>query len=491
MKTERSIQEVESLLLDSNSQKSNGGEQLAKTLSQQVDTEQQQVSPRLLRQRDLSVEIDDLEPVPYYKRGWVQIACVSMITIPLGWMLISAFSPQNNSNSPAQANGNPEDREKQLLKESLEQERKKNQDLAFNNGLKTQQIEFVRVESKSPTKPKPPAIPERKPPQVIPRTPAPLYVRPASNPAPLAARSISRPTMTTKPRVPKPSPMEQWLAASRAGSYSSNSSRAKAQNTSDPTDARALGTDTATQEQKTLTDIDNHSDWQPNGGSTPARRSNSSLERNPAMQLASNPTERESYSISPETRNSVALDNLVPGTQAKAKLLTGLSWRANNSMARIRKSIEIELSEPLKNLAGNVVFPKGTRLIARVDEADSTGQIKLSVFGLRYANRKPERIPERTILVLNRDTDDEWLQAKIPRRSNLLEDAGTVAASIFSSENDIAREAIQYANNRNLLRQISQPDTAVFVLSKGTKLRIYVNGAPRELPEDDTFGTQP
>ncbi|OWY64264.1 hypothetical protein B7486_48175, partial [cyanobacterium TDX16] len=91
MKTERSMQEVESLLLDSKPQKSDGEEQLAKTLPQQVDTEQQQVSPRLLRQKGLSVEIDDLEPVPYYKKGWIQIACVLMITIPLGWMLISAF----------------------------------------------------------------------------------------------------------------------------------------------------------------------------------------------------------------------------------------------------------------------------------------------------------------------------------------------------------------------------------------------------------------
>lgn len=490
MKTERSMQEVESLLLDSNPQKSDGGEQLAKTSPQQVDTEQQQVSPRLLRQKGLSVEIDDLEPVPYYKKGWIQIACVSMITIPLGWMLISAFSPQNNPNSPAQANSNPEDREKQLLKESLDQERKKNQDLAFNNGLKAQEIEFVRVESKPPAKPKPQTISERKPPAIVPRPPAPLYVRSAPNPAPLPARSISRPTMTAKPSVPKPSPMEQWLAASKAGSYSSISPRAKAQNTSEPTDARALDTDAAIQEQKTLTDTDNNSDWQPNGGSTPVRRSNSPLEEDPAMQPISNPTKRESYSISQATRNSVALDNLVPGTQAKAKLLTGLSWRANNSTARIRKSIEIELTEPLKNQTGEVVFPEGARLIARVDEADSAGQIKLSVFGLRFPNRQPESIPEGTILVLNRDTDDEWLQAKVPRRRNLLGDAGTVAASIFSSENDIAREAIQYANNRNLLRQLSQPETALFVLPKGTKLRVYVNDADRDLPEGN-FQVQP
>ncbi|OWY65335.1 hypothetical protein B7486_42375 [cyanobacterium TDX16] len=376
------------------------------------------------------------------------------------------------------------------MKESLEQERKKNQELTFNNGLKAQEIEFVRVESKPPAKPKPQTISERKPPAIVPRPPAPLYVRPAPNPAPLLPRPISRPTMTAKPSVPKLSPMEQWLAASRAGSYSSNSPRAKAQNTSEPTNARTLDPDAATQEQKTLTDIHNNSNWQRNGTSTPARLTNFPFEEDPAIQPISNPTERESYSISQVTRNSVALDNLVPGTQAKAKLLTGLSWRANNSMARIRKSIELELTQSLNNRAGAAVFPKGTRLIARVDEADSAGRIKLSVVGLSFPNRQPESIPEDTILVLNRDTDDEWLQAKVPRRSNLLEDAGTVAASIFSSENDIAREAIQYANNRNLLRQLSQPDTALFVLPKGTKLRVYVNDAYRDLPEGN-FQVQP
>ena len=96
---------------------------------------------------------------------------------------------------------------------------------------------------------------------------------------------------------------------------------------------------------------------------------------------------------------------MVAGTETSGKLLTKITWRSNNLTTKIRKPIEIELTNPLKDRSGVSVLPKGTIFLAKVDETN-VEQIKLSVVGLKYAARQPELIPEGTILILNQETDD-------------------------------------------------------------------------------------
>lgn len=175
-----------------------------------------QTQPRLLKQRGLST--DELESVPYYKKPGVQIAALLAVAFPFTWGLVSAFFP-GESNPQSQEANTPQDKENQLLKQSLEQERKKNQDLAIEKGLRTQQMEVVRVkQSASAPIPKPQQPPSVKPAAVrpisVPTRPRTIYVPVRAKPSP----PIQQPTVT-KPLEPEIDPMEQWLAEANRGHY--------------------------------------------------------------------------------------------------------------------------------------------------------------------------------------------------------------------------------------------------------------------------------
>ena len=118
-------------------------------------------------------------------------------------------------------------------------------------------------------------------------------------------------------------------------------------------------------------------------------------------------------------------------------------------------------------------------MLAKVDSTDSTGLVKLSVIALKRANGSLEQVSPGTILVLNQKSDDEWLQAKIPRKNNLgrvSRDLGMIGLSELFDNSGAAQEALRQVNNRTLSRQIYQFKPTFFVLSEGTKVRIYVNG---------------
>jgi len=135
MDKKRSFEEVNKLLFDETENFSEGNIQYNR------DEE-----PRLLKQKQLSLD-QELEPVPYYKKPLVQATVIAVIALPVGWGLVSAFS----SNEPSQTKRSPtsiENSENQILKTSLSQEREKNQDLIIERGLRTQQMEVVRIEPK-------------------------------------------------------------------------------------------------------------------------------------------------------------------------------------------------------------------------------------------------------------------------------------------------------------------------------------------------------
>ena len=487
VKAERSMESVNSLLFDDNAQEFSAKEH-------DVNSKEHETSQRLLKQKSLSIELEKLDSVPYYKRPVVQTVVLLAFAIPVGWGLISAFSTEETPSSQYQSTNYSGDREKQLLKESLEQERKKNQDLAVENGLKTQHLQVIPVKPKPAPKPrlqptarpavreqtspvyKMPAQPQERPSRPI------LYSR-ASN------ASMTRSNITRKTKAqPKPDPMQQWLLASKAGSYGS-SPLTHSQNMSAMAGNNPIDTDpNATQERLASTTKDNSNDWQPTNevGSAMTSSNAASLPRDPELVTRKLPTLTipQSNSISTASNYSTSINNLVAGTETSGKLLTKITWRSNNLTTKIRKPIEIELTNPLKDRSGVSVLPKGTIFLAKVDETN-VEQIKLSVVGLKYAARQPELIPEGTILILNQKTDDEWLQAKIPSQNHLGRDLGMVVLSQLSNAQGATGEILRQVHDRTLFNRLERTESNFFVLPQGTKVRVYVNGFPETYSESD------
>ena len=211
-----------------------------------------------------------------------------------------------------------------------------------------------------------------------------------------------------------------------------------------------------------------------------------SLPRDPELVTRKLPTLTipQSNSISTASNYSTSINNLVAGTETSGKLLTKITWRSNNLTTKIRKPIEIELTNPLKDRSGVSVLPKGTIFLAKVDETN-VEQIKLSVVGLKYAARQPELIPEGTILILNQKTDDEWLQAKIPSQNHLGRDLGMVVLSQLSNTQGATGEILRQVHDRTLFNRLERTESNFFVLPQGTKVRVYVNGFPETYSESD------
>jgi len=234
VKTEQSMEEVNSLLFNDEA------EQVEQFDYRAQEAKEHKTEPRLLKQKGLSTELEELETVPYHKRPKVQAAIMLALALPVGWFMVTAFSPQEPHNAQLQAR--PDDPENSLLKKSLVLERQRNQNLTIEKGLRAQKLEVVPVKAKPSAVPK--SQPISSPPKPISRAssaPQPIYI-PRRVPTPLPSRAIPRPVaypsaaIVAKPRIspaiskstssikqagaePELSPMEQWLAAANAGHY--------------------------------------------------------------------------------------------------------------------------------------------------------------------------------------------------------------------------------------------------------------------------------
>ncbi len=234
VKTEQSMEEVNSLLFNDEA------EQVEQFDYRAQEAKEHKTEPRLLKQKGLSTELEELETVPYHKRPRVQAAIMLALALPVGWFMVTAFSPQEPHNAQLQAR--PDDPENSLLKKSLVLERQRNQNLTIEKGLRAQKLEVVPVKAKPSAVPK--SQPISSPPKPISRAssaPQPIYI-PRRVPTPLPPRAIPRPVayssaaIAAKPRIspaiskstssikqagaePELSPMEQWLAAANAGHY--------------------------------------------------------------------------------------------------------------------------------------------------------------------------------------------------------------------------------------------------------------------------------
>jgi hypothetical protein len=472
-----------------------------------VDTSQSNTESRLLKQKQFLLD-QELEEVPYYKKPFVQAAVVGVIALPLGWGIISAFNPSESTQAQQSSVTRLEERENQILKNSLAQEREKNQNLIVERGLKTQRTEVVRAEPK-PSQPSPKPDVESSPhPQPVatkvvnsapPSTPPPRPIVSAeqTSKALVNTSSIVRPaspSASTKqsPRIPQ-DPMKQWLIAANSGKYgqgvvSDNSSKTSTENLSDAQQ---------TEDLNDIQQVDNEVltaqtfNWQPTGGTGTPLVNEASLISNQQF------------------NNSLLTKNILVGSKATGKLETPIVW--SGKPGSFHQKYLVKLTESLFSTDKSVAIPKGAYLTAQVNEATETGLIQMYVTSILITGQEQtleKPIPKGAIILLGKG--GRQLKAAIQQQNRSSSDlemallsgianaAGSINAprsqTVFGSGSysttttnrnpnhlaafgqGAAQSIVQQMQLRNQRSQQSQSTVLqTFILDAGTTVQIFVN----------------
>jgi len=494
------IEEVNSLLFDDETQEFNSNKHTGDTGQQET----QKTEPRLLKQKELSTDFEQLEAVPYYKRPLVQVAAVLVVAIPVGWLLISAFSPGEPISPQIQSANRPENIQNQLLQKSLDQERKKNQDLSIQNGMKNQRLEVIPV-AQSP-KPEPKVVnrpaPVTAPPvqYVLPRRsvayynppiqyfrPVPQVVKSQLDDTPLRHSKSSTTVVTTPPPPTLEQQQQKLLALSSVGIFGSNT----VANDTSTVDSQATTTSTRVSEKPLRDDISS------------SRKTSYETQTFQQSQLSYQPA----YSDNPSAQ-------LPLGTHAKGELERAIAW--DSSLQNIsQQNYRIKLLEPLKSINGSVVIPQDSYLVARINNATNSGLLEMSVISVQMVENgqlieKPlpqSAISGKAILVLGESGNT--LQSKFHTHSHsgnglampFLAGASQVAGlinqpnsqSIFSSGGGFqstttnrqpnyaagfvggaSQALVQQMQNRNAM-QSTETQAPSFSLPQRYRVQIYVN----------------
>lgn len=423
--------------------------------------------PRLLKERGLSSDLEELEPVPYYKRPKVQAAAMIALTFPLGWGLVSAFSPPKQATQPNTPTTDVEDRQNQLLRESLEQERQKNQDLTIDKGLRAQHVEVAPPNTKPTPKPirqstsaPPVRQPTPPPPQTVAPRPSPVYVTRTVPTSTYAPRRVSTPappktspkTVSYKPSQPatvapvasqqqaqpEPEPMEQWLEQANKGHYVTSSvagSEAVAQpavytssaqdyrgpagsyepSTGDVYDASVPPPDSyPTSAEGSVPDA---SVGYPSATiPTPVPLGTEAQSTYPAQDIAGVPGEPQYPSQYPSEypqQSYQPAEVLDIGSSAQAVLETGVAW-SDEGLEQNSKHI-LRLDEGFKNRQGVEVLPRGTYLVAEVTQKSDAGLFVMEVTQIvRSGDRQKLPVQPGALQIMAKDGSP--LQASLKKK---------------------------------------------------------------------------
>ena len=456
MLKEKSAKEIEALLFDE--EKENNTQQELKSANE-----------RLLRKRQLSIDSEELESVPYYKRPLVAGAFWLIIIVPCGWLLLSVFFP---GSPPSSSNNQEKDSEKKLLKKSLEEERKKNQQLSIEKGLRTQQIEIVPVENESTSAPPPPtksaqastatqaqkpSQPEPAPaPRPAPRTIASPAPRPAPQPVVYTPAPRPQPSPATprvdKPQVvpePEPDPMEQWLAQANRGHYIAQGDtpyRPAVQNVSYTTPnpspvAYAAPNPTAP-------------------ASSPPERQLPTITIPTPVPLdssASNPIEapRPASTYGVETEQILDI-----GSSAESVLETGIAWTEQGIPPN--RQYLLRLKEAFTNTEGVEVLPEDTRLIAQISETSNSGLFFMEVTAIVGDNGERILVTPGVLQIVAEDGSPLKADLKQKGGPGFWDNFGAIAAPgverAFESIADSADSLLVNDGDRSIVRTSGSGD---------------------------------
>ncbi len=509
LKTKRSTEEVNNLLFDDEPKTVNGKDQNAVVQQQNVGTGQQKPEPRLLKQRGLSTELEELAPVPYYKQPVVQTIALLVVAVPMGWGLVSAFSSDGASSRHTSATV-AEDREKELLKRSLDEERKKTTELEIEKGQMAQKLEIVPSRPKPTPQPvhasqpsprvvmAPPPVTTYAPPiRTYSPPPLPPPVEPVQRePSPAPIQVIKAPTPPPAPKAPPPTFEEQeqkWLAMSNVGNSGGNLAL------DDTSDNSSLAA-SATKQQRSLpsSGISQAPSSVVSEVPSPANRgfanSPASVGQSQAYQPASYTTsvgqsqayQPASYTTTSEQPQAYQLASygsaqVMVGSEAEAEIDRTLSWTASSSASGMR--IPIRLTQAIKAIDNSEAIPAGSYLIAQVS-GDSSGNLQLtptSVLLNVNGRLQPERpLPAPGSLMILGANAGKPLHAQTSggtrhRGNGFLSTIGSVAgiAPLPTGGYSNGIYAIDSLAQRSGQSYQSEPIT--YTLKQGTRCHVYVN----------------
>jgi Bacterial conjugation TrbI-like protein len=307
-----------------------------------------------------------------------------------------------------------------------------------------------------------------------PPSPTPVAERPipqpviANDPAPVSIpESAPFPAMRIAPSNPMAGidPMQQWINASNTGSYGQV----------------------------------------PPGLSSPSFSNNRpATAQRPANPLSPNPTTFTPTSVPTSTGRQVLV-----GSEVKAELETPIAW---TSALPTNRRFLVRLTESLKASNGSVILSDNSYVVVRVDRADESGLLELSASSVLMVqgDRQVERpLPNGAVMIVDRR--GRPLVADSQRRSTFWSRLGTAALagienaaglynrptsqSVTSSTGGFSSttqstgpdygaafvqggaESLVNAlqSQQEQVQQEAQQSPPLFVIDKGTNLRLYVN----------------
>lgn len=286
----------------------------------------------------------------------------------------------------------------------------------------------------------------------------------APPPPPLPTTRISRSPVTTIPE--NIDPMKEWLAASNIGVYGSAS----------------ISETTQTQEVQ-IEDI-----------------------KGETGEIVS----PEDGSLGLEQNVDYSTKRILVGSHTDGQLKTPVMW-GGNIPPQENQSYLIQLSKPLKGFGGSEILPKGSYLVAKVINSNSSGFVQMEATSSLVninSDTQEKQIPDGSILILSRH--GEPLKAKSHKGKNVgnivlasilggVEKAAQIEnqASSVTSFNSTGFSSITTDGEKNLaagfaegsLRQVLsgitknqekhlqkiKSEPKVFVIKSGTDVRIFVN----------------
>lgn len=312
--------------------------------------------PERLLKKMVPQEPLESETIPYYKRPIVQIIAVAALGVPILWGLVNAFS----GSSPPETEASTENKQEQLYKESLEEERRKNQALALENAMKKQELEVIPVKQVSSPEPQPKPKPIEQNPKPQPQAvrvqqPQPVRQSVTTTPRVVLPRPQTQPQVVVQ-QEPSPDPMELWLAQANAGHYLAPMGEPAYVSYSVPE------TPEPSPVSETIPTAVTLSENKIPGSPRPRKKDNPSVSVSQRTEMAQN-----------YARSVTMLDI---GSVGRAQLKNGIAWTQSGPPPR---KYLLTLNEPFLNTQGEEILPSGTRVIAEITNASGAGVFFMDV----------------------------------------------------------------------------------------------------------------
>ena len=351
------------------------------------------------RAAEIPFSLEELQPVPYYKRPLIQMATVLGVGLPLVWLVTLAF--KGGEQPVAKAASVKIDAEKTQLIAALDAEREKIRQLELEKAMYEQNIETIATKPKpSPQpKPKPEAQTAPAPTRRVAQTnPQPTVVRHRPQPAPRAAArrqaftTPSEPSSLPQPQTqPKPDPMQQWLAIAEQGHYTTAYAASKPAtpqlvSARDKVVREPLShiTKPPLLDDSVVKDALSNTDLLTKGELT-ARLDTNRLPKRRIVKKKDSDSSRVTSKVASLTSSNTTIIDI--GSSAKATLESAVVWSAGSSNPAERKYL-LRLKDDFENIEGKSVLPKGTRLIAVVKQYSNSGLLAMEVIQILHEGRK-------------------------------------------------------------------------------------------------------